>query len=235
VSTRFKQGFTLIELLVVVAIIAILAAILLPALQKAKEKAKISKCAGNLRQIGIGLTICVDENDGKVPQAYVWDTIASTNFPSYYTPDLAPGVYDRDFMAFIFHRNYLPNKEVFKCPSDILRSKNLPHDPYVFDNSSYCYNNIGLGTYWYQVPVTVSQVKQPAMTYWTTENADVGFYSGTSAALYNGSDFYYNAPTYRHGDGVNMLWMDGHVSWIKLQDAYLHYYTGGGEPWYDLN
>jgi len=67
---RGREAFTLIELLIVVAIIAVLIALLMPTLTQAREKAKHTICAGNLRSINLAWFMYMEENDGTSPRIY---------------------------------------------------------------------------------------------------------------------------------------------------------------------
>ena len=127
---RSKLGsilaFSLIELLVVIAIIATLAALLLPALARAKGKARDISCINNLRQLGIALTMYADENEGHLPKAEALPSVPVD--PAMPFPRIA------DVLA-----PYVgTNSGVFKCPNDNVGRFQQEGSSYEW---SYVFNN----------------------------------------------------------------------------------------------
>ncbi|MBV9864798.1 MAG: DUF1559 domain-containing protein [Abitibacteriaceae bacterium] len=127
VPRRVRRGFTLIELLVVIAIIAILAAILFPVFAKARENARRSSCASNLKQIGLGIMQYSQDSDSTLPPPAGPGNPADTGG--------AAGTWSQRIQP------YVKSAQLFSCPSNPnhnkIREAALPALNYPAINISY--------------------------------------------------------------------------------------------------
>jgi prepilin-type N-terminal cleavage/methylation domain-containing protein/prepilin-type processing-associated H-X9-DG protein len=186
-STRQTcRRFTLIELLVVIAIIAILAAMLLPALAKAREKARTISCMSNVKQVTLGDLMYADDNkDFTMP----WKDerpAGSTPCRWYDKPSFMP--------------SYVPDANVYKCPSDSTKIQ-------------------GLGTNNYRVHACLNYVRilgPPnwnafTMGRWPSPSQVMSWGDSGSPGYDNGDicDTTY-VPLTRHNGFVNCGFLDGH-------------------------
>lgn len=202
--TRIKQhkpGFTLIELLVVIAIIAILAAILFPAFSRARENARRTSCLNNLKQVGIATMLYTQDYDERLPAS---GTVAAREVR----------LWDRLV-------NYTKNKQIFVCPSTLyvrstswVKGINVNTGAAVDWDTSYGWNYYPLQTV--TIGTLLAEIQNPAQTVAIADTDAPTIETIERPARFFKASGLKGYLVERHLEGMNVLWLDGHVKWTKI-------------------
>ena len=186
-------GFTLIELLVVIAIIGILAALLLPVLSKAKEKARLTTCVSNLRQVNLAIRLYADDYKDALP--VLPDPNPYPNGVGAYYKQLVKGNLGLTGPA-------SPDETVFTCPSDRVLRNQIGH---AF--TSYTFNGYEVG------PGDIPRITGQKLG--SIKNPTKAVLAGEWPAFFGGS--WHPVVNDDHPDAKNVLsFVDGHAVLTKI-------------------
>jgi prepilin-type N-terminal cleavage/methylation domain-containing protein/prepilin-type processing-associated H-X9-DG protein len=214
------KGFTLIELLVVIAIIALLAAILFPVFARARENARRASCQSNLKQIGLGITQYVQDNDERMP--VVNRSMGLDNSTSQFTSD--------QYMWSDAIQPYTKSLQVFRCPSGSKVTAPPAAGQAIGSWGSRVYSYVptlhfvepDLNCAWSTkgptsppyAPAKISEWEEPAATFMVGEPQQLdGYWLITHSTSTSYSTCCQPNPI--HLEGSNFLYCDGHVKWLK--------------------
>ena len=198
-----RHSFTLIELLVVIAIIAILASMLLPALAKAREKARTISCAANLKQLALGNIMYAGDNDGMLPGISHGSSSDTALIPQDTDFARNGAVWYRSWPVYTYP--YVNSSEVYACPGSTYNCYKIAYGmPYGCSAST-------AGTI-FPSPRNDGTIKRPSECLMISEKGAGG---GNLYILQN----QYYAMRMSHSDGGNVAFVDGHVKWYHFQTS----------------
>lgn len=178
---RHPGGFTLIEMLVTISIIVLLVGLLLPVLSGAREAAKRTVCLSNLRQIGGAIGFYSDDHHGRIPEV---QTIPVDPYAPTIMDELA---------------RYLPQPEIYHCPSDQI----------LFDELGTSYEYF-IGFYFTMIDISPGDQQDGK------KNQLYKFFSNVPSMAYIMIDAEVNHEGGPGGTGRNAVFLDGHAAWFAL-------------------
>ena len=193
-----KRAFTLIELLVVIAIIAILAAILFTVFAKARERAMLTTCISNNKQLGTAFALYTDDTDGKLPH---WIDLNNVTW------DLAIW-------------NYVKTKSAYTCPSNKSPEARRAKADNPIRSYSFPQNVTAMNVNSFKAPAkTVLLFEKGIYPVGTGADSTGEWFGQTVAGTQDATKAYpYNPEKWGtfHGLGKVFLFADGHAKWFPV-------------------